>query len=180
MISFAGGLPAPELFDLDGIRAAYDEALGARAVLQYSTSEGNPALREEVARQYTDDDLPTSASDIIVTKGSQQGLGLLSTSLLDPGDVILVEEPFPATLPAGSTWNRPDGGMFVWALLPEGMDATAALAAALRRDVAFVPGAPFFAGRADDRALRLSFTTYSPERIRAGLSRLGAAFGEAG
>ncbi|MBO9627658.1 MAG: aminotransferase class I/II-fold pyridoxal phosphate-dependent enzyme, partial [Microbacterium sp.] len=93
VISFAGGLPAPELFDLDGIRAAYDEVLRTPAVLQYSTSVGNALLREVVAKQYTADGLPTDAADLIITTGSQQGLGLLSTALLDPGDVILVEEP---------------------------------------------------------------------------------------
>lgn len=354
VISFAGGLPAPELFDLDGIRASFDEALGAPAVLQYSTSEGNPALREIVAGQYTADGLPTDAGDLIITTGSQQGLGLLSTALLDPGDVILVEEPcylaalqtfalagarvvgvpylgdeldldaldalasahapkffytvptfqnptgrthglaarqriadaairhgfriiedepyrqlrysgdplpslatfapdhvlslgsfskviapglrigwvrttadirptvtiakqaadlhtstidqaaaarylasgrsdaalariraayadrrdamldaLAAALPAGSSWNSPDGGMFVWARLPEGMDATTALPHVLRHDVAFVPGAPFYAGPADARAMRLSFTTYAPDRIREGIARLG-------
>lgn len=359
VISFAGGLPAPELFDLDGIRAAYDEVLRTPAVLQYSTSEGNAVLREEVARQYSASGLATTASDVIVTTGSQQGLGLLSTALLDPGDTILVEEPCylaalqtfalagahvvgvpfvddaldldaleelaalhsprffytvptfqnptgrthdaearqrladaaqrhgfrviedephrqlrysgaelpsiasfapdhvlslgsfskviapglrigwvratadirptvtiakqsadlhtstvdqaaaahyltsgraePAlgrirtayaerrdamldaldrAMPAGTTWNRPDGGMFVWARLPEGMDATAALSRALEHDVAFVPGAPFFAGPADERAMRLSFTTYAPERIREGIFRLGTALTE--
>jgi 2-aminoadipate transaminase len=361
VISFAGGLPAPELFDLDGIRSSYDAALRTPAVLQYSTSEGNAALRDEVARQYTAAGLPTRAADLIITTGSQQGLGLLSTALLDPGDAILVEEPcylaalqtfalagarvigvpylgdeldldaletlarqhapkffytvptfqtptgrthdlgareriadaarrhgfriiedepyrqlrysgeelpsiaafapehvlslgsfskviapglrigwirttadirptvtiakqaadlhtstidqaaaahylasgraglaldriraayserrnamldaLPTALPGGSTWNRPDGGMFVWARLPEGMDATAALSEVLAHDVAYVPGAPFFAGVPDERTLRLSFTTYAPDRIRTGLSRLGAAWSAPG
>lgn len=361
VISFAGGLPAPELFDLDGIRTSYDAVLGSPAVLQYSTSEGNAVLREEVARQYTAAGLPTEATDLIITTGSQQGLGLLATALLDPGDTIFVEEPcylaalqtfalagarvigvpylgdeldldaleslarqhapkffytvptfqnptgrthdtaarqriadaaqrlgfriiedepyrqlrysggelpsiatfapehvlslgsfskviapglrigwvrttadirstvtiakqaadlhtstidqaaaahyltsgragaaldriraayserrnamldaLPTALPSGSTWNLPDGGMFVWAKLPEGMDATAALSEVLSYDVAYVPGAPFFAGTPDERTLRLSFTTYAPDRIRTGLSRLGAAWSAAG
>lgn len=361
VISFAGGLPAPELFDLEGIRAAYDEVLRSPGVLQYSTSEGDPGLREVVAQRYTADGLPTAASDLIITTGSQQGLGLLATALLDPGDTILVEEPcylaalqtfalagarvigvpcsgdeldldaldllaaehspkflytvptfqnptgrthdlgarrgiadaarrhgfriiedepyrqlrysgdplpsiasfapehvlslgsfskviapglrigwvrttpdirptvtiakqaadlhtstidqaaaatylrsgrgdaaldrirseyaarrdamlaaLPGALPDGSTWNRPDGGMFVWARLPEGRDATSALTRVLTHDVAFVPGAPFYAGEPDARTLRLSFTTYAPDRIRTGMSRLRAAFDEAG
>ncbi len=361
VISFAGGLPAPELFDLEGIRAAYDEVLRSPGVLQYSTSEGDPGLREVVAQRYAADGLPTPASDLIITTGSQQGLGLLATALLDPGDTILVEEPcylaalqtfalagarvigvpcsgdeldldaldrlaaehspkffytvptfqnptgrthdidarrgiadaarrhgfriiedepyrqlrysgdplpsiasfapehvlslgsfskviapglrigwvrttpdirptvtiakqaadlhtstidqaaaatylrsgrgdaaldrirseyaarrdamlaaLPGALPDGSTWNRPDGGMFVWARLPEGRDATSALARVLAHDVAFVPGAPFYAGEPDGRTLRLSFTTYAPDRIRTGMSRLRAAFDEAG
>lgn len=361
VISFAGGLPAPELFDLDGIRASFDAVLGSPGVLQYSTSEGSAALRDEVARRYTAEGLETTASDLIITTGSQQALGLLATSLIDPGDTILVEEPcylaalqtfalagarvvgipyddhgldldaldraaeqhdpkffytvptfqnptgrthgleerrriaeiahrrgfriiedepyhqlrysgdplpslatlapdhvvslgsfskviapglrigwirttpdvrptvtiakqaadlhtstidqaaaahylasgrggpalgriraayaerrdamldaLPSALPARSTWNQPDGGMFVWVRLPEGMDAAASLGAALAQDVAYVPGAAFYSGAPDARTLRLSFTTYAPASIREGLSRLATAWGAGG
>jgi 2-aminoadipate transaminase len=78
-------------------------------------------------------------------------------------------------LPPGSTFNRPRGGMFVWARLPEGWDAGELLAGALRHDVAFVPGAPFFAAAPDPRTLRLSFTTHAPEAIVEGLARLRSA-----
>ena len=78
-------------------------------------------------------------------------------------------------LPGGSTFNRPAGGMFVWARLPEGWDAGELLVAALRHDVAFVPGAPFFAVDPDPRTLRLSFTTHTPAQIAEGLVRLRAA-----
>ena len=80
-----------------------------------------------------------------------------------------------AALPAGSAFNRPAGGMFVWARLPEGWDAGELLVAALRHDVAFVPGAPFFAVDPDPRTLRLSFTTHTPAQIVEGLARLHAA-----
>jgi len=80
-----------------------------------------------------------------------------------------------AALPPGSAFNRPAGGMFVWARLPAGWDAAELLAAALRHDVAFVPGAPFFAVDPDPRTLRLSFTTHTPGQIVAGLARLTAA-----
>ena len=80
-----------------------------------------------------------------------------------------------AALPAGSTWNRPEGGMFVWARLPDGGDAERLLTAALAHDVAFVPGAPFFAGPPDRAALRLSFTAHRPAEIATGLRRLGDA-----
>ena len=79
-------------------------------------------------------------------------------------------------LPPGSTWNRPAGGMFVWARLPAGHDAQALLASAIEQRVAFVPGAPFFAGTPDSRALRLSFTTHPPQEIRSGLERLRASW----
>jgi 2-aminoadipate transaminase len=79
-------------------------------------------------------------------------------------------------LPPGSMHNRPDGGMFVWARLPEGWDAEELLGRALERDVAFVPGYPFFAGPPDRATLRLSFTTHPPEEIAEGLARLRDAW----
>jgi 2-aminoadipate transaminase len=62
--------------------------------------------------------------------------------------------------------------MFVWARLPSGWDAEELLRAALEHDVAFVPGAPFYAREADPRTLRLSFTTHVPAEIAEGLGRL--------
>jgi DNA-binding transcriptional MocR family regulator len=360
VISFAGGLPAPELFDVAALRDAFAGALagaGAARALQYSTTEGHPPLREALAARKRARGLPTHPEDVLVTTGSQQALGLAAAALLDPGDVVLVEDPsylaalqsfalagarlvpvpagpdgpdpdaletlvarhrpkllyvvptfqnptgrtisrsgrarlarlagelgfwlleddpygelrydgeplpslgsFPgaedrtiaisslskvlapglrigwlrapaalrhaltvakqagdlhtstidqmaaatvlaaglevhldglraayrarrdaligglgAALPAGSRFNRPDGGMFVWARLPDGHDAADLLEAALRHDVAFVPGAPFFAGPADHATLRLSFTTHPPAEIAEGLRRLEAA-----
>ena len=75
-------------------------------------------------------------------------------------------------LPPGSAFNQPEGGMFVWARLPEGWDAELLLHAALEHDVAFVPGHPFFAREADPRTLRLSFTPHVPDEIAEGLGRL--------
>lgn len=363
VISFAGGLPAPELFDVAGLRAAFADALSdatAGRALQYSTTEGHAPLREALAARMASRGLPTTPDEVLVTTGSQQALGLAASALLDPGDVVLVEDPsylaalqsfalagaklvavpagpdgpdpdalsalvaehrpkllyvvptfqnptgrtisregrarlariageqglwlleddpygelrydgealpslgsFPGAedrtlavsslskvlapglrigwlrapaalhraltiakqagdlhtstidqmaaatvlaagldthlgtlrttyrarrdallgglgdaLPAGSTWNVPDGGMFVWARLPDGHDAARLLTAALRHDVAFVPGAPFYAGRADHATLRLSFTTHPPGEIVEGLRRLAAAAAE--
>ena len=96
VISFAGGLPAPELFDVDGLRAAFDRVLGspaARRALQYAPTEGDPDLRARVAGRMTARGLPTTAADLLVTTGSQQALTLVTTALLDPGAVVAVEEP---------------------------------------------------------------------------------------
>lgn len=75
-------------------------------------------------------------------------------------------------------WNAPDGGMFLWARLPEGLDAVDLLPRAVERGVAFVPGAPFFAGPADTRALRLSFVTASQEQIASGIATLAGVIRE--
>jgi 2-aminoadipate transaminase len=84
-------------------------------------------------------------------------------------------DALPDTLPAGARWSRPDGGMFVWVRLPDGWDADALLPAALEREVAFVPGWPFFPGRPDRATLRLSFTTHTEAEIAEGLARLRSA-----
>ncbi len=75
----------------------------------------------------------------------------------------------------GVTWNRPDGGMFLWARLPEGMSALELLPEAVERNVAFVPGAAFYADNADTRTLRLSFVTASAQQIQDGIAALAAA-----
>ena len=96
VISFAGGLPAAGLFDLDGLRAAFDRVLSspsARRHLQYAPTEGNPDLRAAVAGRMTARGLPTTAGDLLVTTGSQQALTLITAALLDPGAVVAVEEP---------------------------------------------------------------------------------------
>ncbi|OGB99689.1 MAG: 2-aminoadipate aminotransferase, partial [Burkholderiales bacterium RIFCSPLOWO2_12_FULL_67_210] len=62
-------------------------------------------------------------------------------------------------------WNSPDGGMFLWVRLPEGMNAVELLPKAVDKGVAFVPGAAFYASEPDPRALRLSFVTASVEQI---------------
>ncbi|MDX8144852.1 PLP-dependent aminotransferase family protein [Lentzea sp. BCCO 10_0061] len=350
VISFAGGLPAPELFDLDGVRAAYDLALRDRSVLQYAPTEGNPDLRALVSARLTGRGLPTS--DVLITTGSQQALTLVATALLGPGAVVAVEEPtylaalqcfqmtgarivpvasdsdglvpsslrsvvaaekpdllylvptfanptgrtlsaprraeiaeiaaanslwvveddpygelryrgsavppiasisdrtiylgsfskvgapgmrlgwvrasadllrtlvivkqaadlhtstvdqaaaaaylthndldahiarlcteygarrdamiaaLPATVPPGTTWSDPDGGMFVWLRLPDDADSAVLLKEALLHDVAFVPGAPFFATMPDHATFRMSFTTNTVEEIGEGMARL--------
>lgn len=362
VISFAGGLPAPELFDVAGIRAAYDSVLAENPqyALQYSTTEGDPELRTAIAARLAARGLPTGPDDLLITTGSQQALTLLTTALVEPGAVVLVEDPcylaalqtfgfagarvvpvptdddgivpealeeiaarekptllylvptfqnptgrtlpaerrtavaraaarigfwiveddpygelryegervpwiatdpeaadrtvllgsfskvmapglrlgylrapaglrrasviakqaadlhtstidqaaaarylrdsdldahvaviraayqerrdamlegLPAALPEGSRWNRPEGGMFIWATLPAGHDATVLLKTAVGHEVAYVPGAPFFCGEPDPGAMRLSFTTHSADEIREGLHRLAESLG---
>jgi 2-aminoadipate transaminase len=81
-------------------------------------------------------------------------------------------------MPASVRWNKPDGGMFLWARLPEGLDAAALLPKAVARGVAYVPGAAFYAGTVDTRTLRLSFVTASEEEIERGIATLAAVIQE--
>lgn len=75
-------------------------------------------------------------------------------------------------MPDGTRWTRPDGGLFVWATLPDGLDAKAMVPRALRERVAYVPGTGFFADGAGTGNLRLNFSFSAPERIREGVRRL--------
>ncbi|WP_405931445.1 PLP-dependent aminotransferase family protein [Streptomyces sp. NBC_00827] len=95
VINFAGGLPAPELFDVDGIAAAYRAVLAESPAqaLQYSTTEGEPELRAALAARTSARGLATGPDDLLVTTGSQQALSLLATALIEPGDTVLVENP---------------------------------------------------------------------------------------
>ena len=84
-----------------------------------------------------------------------------------------------ASLPPGCEWQTPEGGMFFWIRLPEGVDAMALLPKAVDAGIAFVPGAAFFAQNPDPRCLRLSFVTLTPDLIHEGVAILGRVLQEA-
>ena len=79
-------------------------------------------------------------------------------------------------MPTGVKWNQPAGGMFLWLELPEGMDSEEMLKKALARNVAYVPGTPFYANEPVRNTLRLAFVTVPEEKIRAGVKVLGEVF----
>ena len=95
VISFAGGLPAPETFPVEQTRAALDRILSTagREALQYSTTEGYAPLREWIAARVGTFDAPVSPDQVLMVSGSQQGLDLLGKVLIDAGDTVLVETP---------------------------------------------------------------------------------------
>jgi 2-aminoadipate transaminase len=96
MISFAGGLPDPSLFDVDGIKIATQTALerNSQAALQYGPTDGYKGFMEQVVRiMQTRGAQQTSPEQMLITTGSQQGIDLISKIMLDPNDVVLVERP---------------------------------------------------------------------------------------
>ena len=96
IISFAGGLPAPELFPIDEMMKVDVEILKkeGRQAVQYSTTEGYVPLRKQIAkRMKTSFHTDCTYEDIIITAGSQQGLSLLGQLFLNEGDIVLVESP---------------------------------------------------------------------------------------
>ena len=80
-----------------------------------------------------------------------------------------------ACFPEGTKHTVPQGGLFVWAELPEGMNATDALNRAVAQNVAFVPGTHFYPEGGHENTLRLNFSMQTLERIREGMERLGRA-----
>jgi DNA-binding transcriptional MocR family regulator len=81
-------------------------------------------------------------------------------------------ESLAAQMPAGTSWTRPGGGLFVWATLPGGLDAKAMVPRALGARVAYVPGTGFYADGDGTANLRLNFSFSAPDRIREGIRRL--------
>ncbi|WP_223639965.1 PLP-dependent aminotransferase family protein [Corallococcus sp. EGB] len=365
ILSFAGGLPAPELFPKDAIAKAFAETFASdadgRSALQYSTTEGFAPLREWIAGHLTRKGQRVHADQVLITSGSQQGLDLVGKVVLDPGDLVVVEDPsylaalqtfggyevefatvrsddagmdtddlaellkkrqpkllyvipnfqnpkgttlslerrkalvrlaqqhnflileddpygelrfkgvhlpslaalddqgvvlslstfsktlapglrlgwitgpkallkpltiakqatdlhtatlaqratarlletfdyaghiqalmpiyaqranamldaLKAHMPQGTQWTRPDGGMFLWVELPQGLDAAALLPRAVEQKVAFVPGAPFFANDQKPQFMRLNYSNRPPELIVEGMKRLGSVIADA-
>jgi len=76
-------------------------------------------------------------------------------------------------MPTGVSWNQPEGGMFIWVELPPSIDARVLFDDAIVENVAFVPGAAFYATSPRQNTMRLAFVTVSPEKIEEGIARLG-------
>lgn len=94
IISFAGGLPAEELFPIDAIKSAFQAALNSgKSSLQYGLTEGYPLLREALAERLKTKNIHVTANEMLLTTGSQQSIDLLTRVYIDPGDVILVQQP---------------------------------------------------------------------------------------
>jgi 2-aminoadipate transaminase len=108
IISFAGGLPAPELFPVDDILSATERVLAdnGAAGLQYSPTEGYAPLREAFAAESRTRGIACTADDILITTGSQQPLDLAGKIFLDAGDVVLTENPtYLAAIQAFQTYE---------------------------------------------------------------------------
>jgi len=86
-------------------------------------------------------------------------------------DVMLAA--MDAYFPPGVEWTHPEGGLFLWGVLPEALNSADVLKAAIEQKVAFVPGAPFYPTGGGHNTMRINFSNASPEKIREGISRLG-------
>jgi 2-aminoadipate transaminase len=88
--------------------------------------------------------------------------------------IEMMEEMFPPEL----RWTRPQGGMFLWGILPEDLDAAEVLKVAIQRKVAFVPGESFHPNGGGKNTMRLNFSYSNPETIREGINRMGSVLKE--
>lgn len=143
IISFAGGLPAPDVFPVEEVNRACDRVLrefGAQA-LQYGTTEGFLPLREMIVRHTARYGFEVSPDNTMITSGSQQALDLLGRILINPGDRILVESP--TYLGALQAWNA-YGAEYVAVPSDEHGMITEALEGALRTGPKFIYVLPNF------------------------------------
>jgi len=105
IISFGGGLPAPEVFPVKQFQAACNTVLDNEAAqaLQYSTTEGYRPLREMIARHTARYAVSVTPENILITSGSQQALDLIGRVFINQGDHIVCESP--TYLGALQAWN---------------------------------------------------------------------------
>jgi 2-aminoadipate transaminase len=121
-------------------------------------------LAQRILHRYlADNDLDAHIATIIRQYGKQK-----------EAMIAAIKEYFPAGVHA----TNPEGGMFLWVTLPEGMSSMALFEAAIKKKVAFVPGTPFYVDRKDSNTLRLNFSCSDEPTIVEGIKRLGDSIRE--
>lgn len=95
VISFAGGMPAPELFPIEAFKKASKEVLNENGeiALQYGPTEGYEPLKKKIVERMTKVYVDATSDQILITSGSQQGLDFVAKVFIDPGDLIICESP---------------------------------------------------------------------------------------
>lgn len=137
-ISFAGGLPDPELFDVTGIKHAAQEvhANKAKIALQYGVTEGQPELRAALAKLMLHRGIVKSPDEVLVTTGSQQALDLIARVLIDEGDLVGIEAP--TYLAAVSAFDLARPKYLCIPSTPEGMDVDWLVTSSVRPKILYV------------------------------------------
>ena len=143
VISFAGGLPAPEIFPVNEIEEACRHVFKEHSsmALQYSTTEGYLPLREYLASYTSCPHFELEPDNILITSGSQQALDLIGKVFIDPGDPVLVESP--TYLGALQAWNAYDAKYMTVPMDDEGL-VVDALPERLRKKPKFIYVLPNF------------------------------------
>jgi len=143
IISFGGGMPAPDVFPVEDFAAACDRVLGefGAQALQYGATDGYLPLREMIARHTGRYGIKITPDNILITSGSQQALDLIGKVFINPGDRILVEEP--TYLGALQAWNA-YGAEYVTVPMDENGMISEALEETLRAGPKFIYVLPNF------------------------------------
>ena len=138
---------------------------------------GPPDVIQRLAQAKQGVDLHTSSfTQLLAFEVARSGfldshVRLLRRAYIERRDAML--SAMTASFPPTVHWTKPKGGLFVWATMPEGVDATEVLKRALAEKVAFVPGSAFFADGSGRNTMRLNFTHRRPHEIAEGIARLG-------
>lgn len=155
--------------------STFSKILAPGLRLAWVVAPGDVIRKLVQAKQGTDLHTPTF-NQMVAYQAAREGvidrhLPLIRQLYHERRDLMLAKmaEHFPPSV----RWTRPQGGLFVWGVLPEAVDAADALRAAVPYRVAFVPGAPFFPNGGGHNTMRLNFSNALPERIGEGIARLG-------
>ena len=151
-----------------------DGGAGTAAGLGGRTAAGDPPPRPRQAGERSAQRRPQPDGDARGGgAGDAGGVAPIRAAYRARRDAMLAA--LAREMPAGAAWTRPEGGMFLWLTLPEGIDTAALLPRAIdEARVAFVPGRAFHADGGGANTLRLNFTLADPARIDDGIARLGA------
>lgn len=174
------GEPLPTLYELDGghfvvYAGTFSKILAPGVRLGWAVAP-RPVLEKLNLGAQASTLCPSPFAQLFVTAYLESGhwpayVGELVALYRRRRDVML--EALAAHLPDEASWTRPEGGLFVWATLPDFLDTTDLLALALRRNVAFVPGRAAYLDGRGASSLRLNFSGSSDEAIREGIARIG-------
>ncbi|HEY3343963.1 MAG TPA: PLP-dependent aminotransferase family protein [Anaerolineaceae bacterium] len=185
----------PSVVDLDGrIRAADHTYRGNVIYLSTFSKTLAPGLRlawviapPEVIRKLVQAkqgaDLHTATFNQVIAYEVGHG-GFLDQHVIEICNLYrhrrnVMLETLEETMPVGVKWTHPQGGLFLWATIPDNMDTTALLQDAIQKKVAFVPGAPFYPCGGDGKnTMRLNFSYAKDELIQEGILRLASVLAE--
>ncbi len=180
-----GGEPLPPLYQLDGgdyvlYIGTFSKILSPGIRLGWAVAPP-PVMEKIVLGKQASDLCSSSLTQYFVREYFAEGRWRRYVEDLvhiyrDRRDVML--EALAEHFPAEATWTEPEGGLFIWATLPDYIDSGDLLAKALREDVAFVPGAAAYVDGRGQSSMRLNFSGVSEAEIREGIRRIGGVIAE--